>query len=301
MSIRSRSKGWSSVAVISWRGLTQRYLFILLMLAAAGLIVMGRVRPTTIDNARIHAIDTIAPVLDALTRPVTALGHVASNVTSYVNLRSENEQLRTTNTRLRDWQTQVVALERENTELRRLLNFKAEPGLAYISARVIADTGGAFTRGLIVTAGKLDGVREGMAAMTGNGLVGRVVEAGDWSSRVLLITDLNSRIPVTITGSNDRAILAGDNSSTPDLLYMPQDAAPTPNAAVVTSGHGGVFPPNLPVGQVVAGHNKGEYKIIPAADIGRIDYVRLIDFNLRGGAFNPVATKIDAETRAPSH
>src|SRR5580704_12656089 len=102
-----------------------------------------------------------------------------------------------------------------------LLHFKTEPGIAYISARVIADTGGPFVRGLIVTAGKVDGVREGMAAMTGDGLIGRVIEAGDWSSRVLLITDLNSRIPVTVAGSGERAILAGDNSAMPKLVYLP--------------------------------------------------------------------------------
>jgi rod shape-determining protein MreC len=180
--------------------------------------------------------------------------------------------------------------------LRALLHFKTEPGLAYISARVIADTGGPFVRGLIITAGKVDGVREGMAAMTGDGLIGRVIEVGDWSSRVLLITDLNSRIPVTIAGSGDRAILAGDNSNAPKLLYLPQDALLNPGARVVTSGHGGVFPPNLPIG-VVTESARGAYTVVTAADLGRISYVRLVDFNLKGGAFNPLQNKIEAGQR----
>jgi rod shape-determining protein MreC len=146
----------------------------------------------------------------------------------------------------------------------------------------------------------LDGVREGMAAMTGDGLIGRVVEAGDWSSRVVLITDLNSRIPVAVAGSGERAILAGDNSASPKLQFLPQDAVLAPGAAVVTSGHGGVFPPNLPVGSVVE-MSRGVYNVVPAADLGRVNYVRLVDFNLQGGAFNPMTTKIEAGTKAKKH
>ncbi len=160
---------------------------------------------------------------------------------------------------------------------------------------MIADTGGAFVRSLVVTAGKVDGVREGMAAMTGEGLVGRVVEGGDWSARILLITDMNSRIPVTVSDTGDHAILAGDNTPQPKLLYLPQDADVKAGARVMTSGHGGIFPPNLPVG-VVAGTDHGEVEIAPLATFGRINQIRLVDFNLAGGPFNPIAAKVQAET-----
>jgi rod shape-determining protein MreC len=301
MPIRPHKKEWSTVTALSLRSLSQRYSFVLLMVAALGLLVLGRVQPAALGQVRLHAVDTLAPVFDAIERPITALSHVGTTVTDYLNLREDNEKLRASNIHLKDWETRVIALERENHELRGLLNFKSEPNLAYISARVIADTGGSFTRGLIVTAGKLDGVREGMVAMTGDGIIGRVVEAGDWSSRVLLITDLNSRIPVIITGSNDRAILAGDNTEVPRLLYMSQDALPQAGALVITSGHGGVFPPNLPVGKLFAGHERNTYYVTPTADISRIDYVRLVDFNLRGGSLNPLAVKIDAETHTKKH
>ena len=188
------------------------------------------------------------------------------------------------------------SLEKENRELRQLLHFKTEPNLAYISARVIADTGGAYVRGLIVTAGKTDGVRDGMAVMTGDGLIGRVVEVGDWSSRVLLISDLNSRIPVAVADTGDRAILAGDNSPQPKLLFMPRDAVATSGARVVTSGHGGVFPPNLPIG-VLQETARGVYNVVPSADLGRVTYVRLVDFDLKGGAFNSIEAKMQAESK----
>jgi len=144
----------------------------------------------------------------------------------------------------------------------------------------------------------VDGVRQGMAAMTGEGLVGRVIEVGDWSSRVLLVTDLSSRIPVTVSGSGDHAILAGDNSPQPRLLYMPQDASARVGAEVMTSGHGGIFPPNLPVG-VITKMGHGGAEIAPLASLERLNQVRLVDFNLAGGAFNPIAAKLQADAVRP--
>jgi len=296
MPVRSRSTGWSTFAAIPWRVLNQRFSFIFFIMLACGLLVFGRIQPQLVENTRAHIVDGIAPILDAAAWPMTAAEGAMARVQTYMSLQAENQRLRTDNAQLTEWQNALVALQNENRQLRTLLHFRDEPGLAYISARVIADTGGPFVRGLIVTAGKLDGVREGMAAMTGDGLIGRVVEAGDWSSRVLLITDLNSRIPVTIAGSGDRAILAGDNSNEPKLLYLPQDAVLNPGARVITSGHGGAFPPDLPVG-VVAESDHGAYRVITAADLGRISYVRLVDFNLKGGEFNPIQTRIEAEQK----
>jgi rod shape-determining protein MreC len=276
---------------MSWRALTQRFSFLLFAVLAFGLLILGRVQPVMVESARTHILDGLAPVLDAIERPMMVMENVTTNIKSYLALHEENEKLRANNAQLKQWQNTALSLQNENRELRGFLHFKTEPGLAYITARVIADTGGPFVRNLVITAGKTDGVREGMAAMTGEGLIGRVVEVGDWSSRILLITDLNSRIPVTIIGSGDRAILAGDNSTQPKLYYLPQDTTLMSGVRVVTSGHGGVFPPNLPVGSVTEIAH-GNYGIVPAADLGRITYVRLVDFNLKGGNFNPIAGKI---------
>ncbi|MGB9152526.1 MAG: rod shape-determining protein MreC [Alphaproteobacteria bacterium] len=292
---RSSPSGWSSIAAsVPWRGISQRFSFILFAGLSVVLLILSHAQPVMISGIRTHMIDTLAPVLDAVARPMTAIESAGAAIRNTVSLRADNQKLRDENTHMIEWQNAVVSLEKENRELRALLHFKTEPSLAYISARVIADTGGAYARGLIVTAGKTDGVREGMAAMTGEGLIGRVVEVGDWSSRVLLISDLNSRIPVTVAETGERAILAGDNSSEPKLLFMPRDAASGDGARVVTSGHGGVFPPNLPVG-ILQEKSHGAYSVVPSADLGRVTYVRLVDFDLKGGTFNAIGAKAQAE------
>ncbi len=278
----SSSVGSFAIAAFSWRGLSHRFSFVLFSALAFLLLILSHAQNAALTSFRTHTIDTLAPVLDVIARPMTAFQNMGEAFRDLSALHDDNKRLRAENARMIEWQNAVVALEKENRELRGLLKFKTEPNVSYVSARVIADTGGAYDRGLIITAGKEDGVRPGMAAMTGEGLVGRVVEAGDRSSRVMLISDLNSRVPVMLAETGDRAILAGDNTAKPKMLFLARDAAVPDGARVMTSGHGGVFPPNLSVG-VLRENSRGGYTVIPSADLGRITYVRLVDFETKSG------------------
>lgn len=260
------------------------------------LLVLSRAQPQLISTFRTQVVDSMVPLLNVIARPALFVQDGIETFHNIAFLRAENVKLREENAHMVEWQNAVVLLEKENKELRGLLNFKTEPRNTYISARVIADTGSAYARGLIITAGKIDGVREGMAAMTGDGLIGRVIEVGDWSSRVWLISDLNSRIPVTIAETGDRAILAGDNTPHPKLLYLARDASVFDGNHVMTSGHGGIFPPNLPIG-VLKETNRGAFSVVPTADLGRITYVRLVDFGLEGGPLNKIEKKVRAESK----
>jgi len=297
MTIYSRSSGWVYTAAISWRALAHRFSFALFLALSLGLLFLGHTKPTFIKNARVQIIDHISPVFAVVSKPLSMVDSLTTRIQSYRSLIKENAKLRVENALLVRWQNTALSLEHENKELRSLLNYKTEPSLSFISARVIADAGSAYIQSLIVTAGAVDGVKEGMAAMTGEGLVGRVVEVGNWTSRILLITDLNSRIPVMITGTSDHAILSGNNDPLPKLMYLPEDSNIRQGARVLTSGHGGIFPPNLPVG-IVSKINKNEVLISPIASFGRINQIRLIDFTLKAGDFNPMTSKIKIKKTA---
>ncbi len=179
------------------------------------------------------------------------------------------------------WQAAALRLEAENKNLRDLLNYVPGPEPSFITARVIADTGGAFAHSLILNAGVRDGVAKGQAAMTGDGLVGRVAGAGSRSARILLITDLNSRIPVLVGTERIRAILAGNNSDRPRLIHLLSGETVSADDRIVTSGHGGAFPFGLPVG-VVASVSDGGIGVEPYVERNRLEYVRLLDFGLAG-------------------
>lgn len=263
------------------RGFAHRFAYVFLLAAALGILLLGKADPLVFQRARTTVTDMTAPILDALSRPAVTVSHIIAEARELSRLRDENNILRAENERLLKWQNAARTLLAENRELRGLLGFSADPDASSVTARVIGDSGGAFVRSVLVNAGAREGVTKGNAALSGSGLLGRVAEVGERSARILLINDLNSRIPVVVERSRERAILAGDNSVTPRLLYLPSQTKIQIGDRIVTSGHGGVFPVGLPVGVVTSITEEG-VRILPFADATNIEYVRLMDFGLDG-------------------
>ncbi len=256
-------------------------MFLFLLLAAGTVLLVGKADPQFFDRARIVVTDAFAPVLDAVSRPIATGTALYEEAEYLLRLRAENTALRATNARLLQWQAAARALEAENTQLRDLLRFVPDQPVKYISARVIADSGGSFVRTMLVNAGRRDGVRKALPVVIGDGLIGRIVETGERVSRILLINDLNSRIPVTIGPNRHRAVLAGDNSSQPKAIYLAANIRLQRGARIVTSGQGGVFPPGLPVG-IVASTGASGVRVETFVRTDRLDYVRILDFGLAG-------------------
>ena len=111
--------------------------------------------------------------------------------------------------------------------------------------------------------------------MDGIGLVGRISGVGDETSRVMLVTDTSSQIPVTIQPSGQRAILSGDNTVNPLLQFIEDPDLVKPGDRVVTSGDGGVFPADLLVGQLARGTD-GRMRTRLSADLERLEFLRVL-------------------------
>jgi rod shape-determining protein MreC len=280
MPVKSRSASVTNF-VGPLKSAAQRFAYSALILLSVAIMVIGRADQALIEHIRTKTNDIVAPVLEAVTQPVEAVTDAAAHLRSLTELYRENERLRTENSALLQWQQVARRLDNENAGLRTLLNYQPEGSTWFITARVIGTSGGAFSRNLLVNRGTLDSVAKGQAAAGGTGLIGRVTEVGDRAARVLMITDLNSRIPVTIDGSNEHAILAGDNTDRPQLAYVGAHAKINVGDRVVTSGDGGVFPPGMPVG-TVASVDIGNIRIEPFADLTRVEYLRIVDFGLAG-------------------
>ncbi len=263
------------------KGLIQRFAYVGLVAAAFGLMLLGKADMLLAERIRTHVTDALAPILDVLSRPVATVSDMVDQIRELASLREENAGLREDKVRLLQWQAVARRLEAETKALRALLNFVPGPEASYVTARVIGDTGGAFAHSLVLNAGFRAGVRKGQAVVTGDGLVGRVAGVGTRSTRVILITDLNSHIPVLVERTRTRAILAGDNTEVLRLIRLPPGAEVSPGDRVVTSGHGGAFPPGLPVG-VVASVSDAGIGVQPFVERSRLEYVRVVDFGLRG-------------------
>ncbi len=263
------------------KSVTQRFAYLLLILSAIGVLVIGRVDVATTEQVRTQVVDAVAPILDVIGRPVESFNVGVDRIQEIYTVFDANQKLRQERDRLLHWQALARKLETENRALKGLLNFNAGPEPRFIAARVVADTGGAFAHSLILNAGERAGVRKGQAAVTGDGLIGRISGVGSRSSRLLLITDLNSRIPIVIESTRIRAVLAGTNSGRPRMIHLPTGAMVAIGDRVVTSGHGGVFPNGLPVG-VVTSVTDGIIEIQPYVNRERIEYVRVLDYGLIG-------------------
>jgi rod shape-determining protein MreC len=269
------------------RAAMQRVALPLLVLLSATMVILGKADQVMFESLRVSVMDTASPALDVLSRPLAALGHLTDRARDFVAVYQDNHRLAEENERLLNWQQAALNLASENARLRELLKVTPEPATTFITARVIANSGGAYVRNLMVYAGSENGVERGQAAVTSEGLVGRVSEVGTRAARVLLVTDLNSRVPVIVEGPQQRALLTGDNSERPCLRYLDAGAEIKVGDRVVTSGQGGVFPPGLPVG-IVASLDGEAPRVEPYVELSRVEYLRIVDYGLADGLPKPV-------------
>ncbi len=258
----------------------QRFAFLSLIGVTFALMLIGKADTILIERARSAVTDAVTPILRVMSEPARMVAQVIGNVREIASTREQNAGLREANDRLLQWQSLAQRLEAENQSLRSLLALVPEPGAEFVSARVVGDVGGAFAQSVIITAGHASGVAKGQIVMTGEGLVGRVTQSGNASSRVLLITDINSRSPVLVGEAGNRAIRAGDNGAQPKLLYLNQSAA-APGDRVVTSGDAEAFPPGIPIGQV-AEVEDGNVAVELFVARDKLQYVRVADYGLAG-------------------
>jgi rod shape-determining protein MreC len=263
------------------RSLAQRFAFLLLLGTAVGLLMIGRADPKIFEETRMALIDSTAPLLDTLSRPVATVSDAIDHVRELAHIQETNAALKAENALLLQWQHAARTLLAENDQLRTLLKYSSEEPARSVTARVIGVSGGPFIRSLLINAGTREGLQRGHAAMTGAGLLGRVAATGERASSVLLISDLNSRIPVLVESSRARAVLAGDNSKRPRLTFVSANADVKVGSRIVTSGHGGMFPTGLPIGVVTEIGDAG-IRIETFASSDQLEFVRLVDYGLDG-------------------
>jgi rod shape-determining protein MreC len=243
---------------------------------AGMMLLVSLINPQLWQGPRTAALDASAPLIAAVSKPFQIASDTFSGMTGLAQIKAENVSLKSENKKLKEWYQTALLLQAENQSLKDLLNVLPEPEQSYITTRVIGDSGSSFVKSLLIQAGTDEGVEKGQAVLGDKGMIGRVIETGRNASRILLLTDINSRVPVIVAGSNQKAILAGTNDDMPILEHLPPDVLIEKGARVITSGHGGLFPQGLPVGQV-SEVGKGFIKVTLYSDPANASYVQIIE------------------------
>jgi rod shape-determining protein MreC len=212
-----------------------------------------------------------------LAAPVRWSGGAIDYVKGYFFAVSENRRLRHELVEMRAWRDEALALKNVNARYEQMLGVQTEPPVPMATGRAITDARGPFARSRLLNVGGAKGVRIGNPVLSEHGVVGRIAGISPGISRMVLLTDVASRVPVLIERTDARAMLTGDGSRSPRLDYVRGVGSVQAGDRVLTSGDGGGFPRGLPVGVVAKGVD-GSWRVKLYSDRSAIDYVRVLLF-----------------------
>lgn len=263
---------WSALAAVF-----RRLSLVLLLAAAFFILALQLAKRDRLEVIRGHVVAVLSPVLEVLGLPVDYAHGLAEELQQWVSLYDENALLKAENARLNSLEADVRILRAENRYLRKVLNVVPEPMERSLTARVIGDASGVYNHSLLINAGLEEGVVGGMVALSNRGVVGRVVSVEDHSARVLLMTDINSRIPAITEFSRERGIITGANGDLVKMNYLPEDSRVKIGEQILTSGDGVFFPVGMGIG-MVENIVDNEVWVRPFYDKQRLEYVVLVKF-----------------------
>ena len=253
----------------------KRLLFWLVVLFLVTTFITWRIDNPRAERFRAMVIDAIVPNMDWAMAPITSIVKLTRDFRIYAEIVEQNQELRRELQRMNSWKEIALQLEQENARLLDLNKLIIDPKHTFVSGRVLADSGSPFSQTVLLNIGNSDGIKDGWPAMDGLGLIGRISGIGKTSSRVILLTDISSRIPAVIHPSGQNALVSGDNTPNPTIDFLKDPNLIKPGDRIVTSGSAGTQPPNLLIGQVIIDRNK-RLRVKLAADYERLTFVRVL-------------------------
>jgi len=256
----------------------KQFTLIACAVSAVAIALLGKADGPIFDKARAELSDWTGPVLSDVRGPLIGFERWFGNLGTIFTVYSDNAELRRENAELHKWQEVALSLESRLHRYEHLLNVVPDPKLPFITARVIGEASRPFVKTMILNAGTAQQVKKGQAVVDDRGLLGRIYVTGEDTSWVILLTDLNSRVPVVIESSHRRAILVGDNTPAPQLELDVGDGPIKPGDRVLSTGDGGLLPPDVPVGVVMGEGDTVRVALFAAP--GTSDFVHIVDYHM---------------------
>ena len=251
----------------------QRFSLFLLVIASVVLLFFDSLESKPISFVRSFVKDTIYRGSLITSSPIKGAKYVTTKVAGHLKLFQKYSKLQEDYSQLKNEISKSEFLELENTQLRKLIDEQIESNSNLASSRVMLDKQSPYLNSYVLNSGSNKKIKKGMAVLDGKNFIGRIVDVNFFSSRVLLVTDLNSKIPVVIQPSGHHAILSGRNTKEPTLEYLPEDYKISNKDKVYTSGKEGIFSPGIPIGEAKV--NVDKVSVLLFSDLTQITFVNI--------------------------
>ena len=241
------------------------------------LIFSSYLYPTISHTVKMKILDYSGNIINSIYSPINTVNNSLSNISNIINTYNINNELIKENENLKIIENQIIVLQSENEELKKLLSISNDIKYKFITAKIISKSNLSFIRSSILMSGKKDNILLSSPVIYNNTLLGYINEVGFNSSRVLSLTDINVKAPAVILGKDVKVILAGNNSKYLDILNYLDISSLKSGDKVFTSGDGNMYPAGLYIGKVKIKLN-GSFVVEPAENLNNLNYVQIINW-----------------------
>jgi len=256
------------------RGTQQRFSLLALVLLSVAFLFIETIENKPLNYLRSFIKDTIYRGSMLVSFPSKGFSYIINEAEDHMNFYNDYNQLKKENYQLKNKISKSDYIVLENTQLRKLIDEPATSLTNLVNSRVMIDKQSPYLNSFILNSGSNREIRNGMAVLDGKNFIGRIVDVNFFSSRVLLVSDLNSKIPVIVEPSGNHAILSGRGTDEPTLEYLPENHTVKEGDKIYTSGKEGIFSPGTPIGTVILNAKKVSASLF--SDLSQITFVNII-------------------------
>ena len=259
------------------KGAQQKFSLFALILFSIILLYVDTIETKPLNYLRSVVKDVIYRGSVIVSSPSRGLKTTVTTIKDHINLYSDYRQLKEENSRLKNQAYDPNFLIFENKQLRQLLDDQITSSTNLVSSRVMLDKQSPYLNSFVINSGSNRKIKNGLAVLDGKNFIGRIVDVNFFSSRILLVTDLNSKIPVISEPSGNHAILSGHGDSEPTLEYLSKNHQIQEGDKIYTSGKEAIFTPGIPIGEVKITKEKIQVQLY-----SKLNEITFVNVNLEG-------------------
>ena len=256
------------------KGNKQKFSLLALIIASLVLLSLESINSKSLNFVRSAIKDVIYRTSFIASIPGNTIGPMYTTIQEHFKIYEQYELIKLELQQLKNQQNQIAYLKTENDKLKKVIDDTDIYNHESITSKVLVDKESPFLKSVILNKGFNSGLKKGMPVLKGPYFVGRITEVNYLSSRVLLISDLNSKIPVLIEPMGYQAIMSGTGDDLALLDFLPKNHQLEVGNLVYTSGTGGIFFPGIPIGRIELIEEKFHVKFF--SDLSQLYLINVI-------------------------